>query len=145
MVEMISNLATSSITNAILELFANAYDADATEVKFFYDEDKNKASIIDNGSGMTPENLQGFYRLGDSEKLDNPVSPKGGIRIGKFGVATVLLNYLAGSYSLKTKKDGLQTIIKEDFSEDLRQDKNIPYKVKKAKDKKSGTEIVLKN
>jgi hypothetical protein len=143
--EMICNLAVSSTKNAILELLANSYDADATQVNITYKPQKSTFIIADNGSGMGLEDLRGFYLLGDSTKLREPISPKGRRRIGKFGIGTILLKYLAESYSLVTIKDGLMTRTHESFSGELKHEMVIEHDSRNVDTNKTGTKIVLKD
>lgn len=142
-VEMISNLVIRNTPSAVLELIANSYDADAKEVYVDYDAEKDKLAVRDDGSGMTPEDLKSFYRLGDSPKLAKPISPGGRTRIGKFGVATLLLKYLGKEYSLSTVREDLETIVQEKFDTQLTQDSEIPFVTKKVKSKPSGTDISI--
>src|SRR5438105_6877788 len=54
------------------ELAANAYDADATEVRFQYhfgtDEQGYKLIVEDNGNGMTRDELSGYFTFGAKQK-----------------------------------------------------------------------------
>ena len=64
---------------ALSELVKNAYDADATTVDLIFENTNKpggKLTIIDNGHGMTKEQLiNGFMRLSSSEKVHYPTSP----------------------------------------------------------------------
>ena len=93
---------------------------------------------------MTPEGLQAFYRLGDSPKISQPISPAGRTRIGKFGVATILLSYLAKEYTLRTEKDGIKTIASEVFEGKLMSDKEIPFRTTETSPETHGTQISMK-
>jgi len=144
LVEMVGSLTTSSSTNAILELIVNGYDADATEMYVHYDSLESKLTISDNGTGMNKEEIKAFYRLGDSPKLVETFSPAGRRRIGKFGVATIVLKLLAEKYFLTTSKDGIEISLEESFEGELRQDKKIPYHTSRVAPSKHGTSIELK-
>ncbi len=141
---MIGSLVISSTPSAIVELVANSYDADAKEVHIDYDPRQSTLVVQDNGSGMTPEGLQAFYRLGDSPKISQPISPAGRTRIGKFGVATILLSYLAKEYTLRTEKDGIKTIASEVFEGKLMSDKEIPFRTTETSPETHGTQISMK-
>ena len=87
-----------SPSNGIIELIRNSYDANATscEVKFNYWNYKNIIQIIDNGDGMSLDDIQnGWFILGKSKKVKEktrlgriPVGDKGlgrlaALRLGK--------------------------------------------------------------
>lgn len=81
---------------ALAELVKNAYDADATWVEMVFedaDEPGGSLEIVDNGGGMTREDLvEGFMRLSSTLKVREPVSPRfhrqraGRKGIGRFAV-----------------------------------------------------------
>ncbi|MBW3004335.1 ATP-binding protein [Candidatus Woesearchaeota archaeon] len=144
--EMISNLVITSAYAAIVELGANSYDADATRVNVEHDPESEEGgvlSIVDNGLGMNPEDLIAFYKLGDSPKLEERISPGGRICIGKFGVGTILLKYLGNNYTLVTRKNGLETRVEETFKGQLRSNVEIPFETKKVDPALHGTEITI--
>lgn len=142
-VGQIVTLASVDSYASLLELISNSYDADATKVELTVDFEKDFAILQDNGLGMTPEDLKSFYRLGDSPKLNSPISPGGRRRIGKFGFATILLNELAGEYTLQTCKDDLFTTVYEKFDIPLEHGKVIPFEVKNVSSISSRTIITL--
>lgn len=144
LVEMVSSLTTSSSTNAVLELIVNGYDADATEMHVHYDSLESNLTISDNGTGMNQEEIRAFYRLGDSPKLIEVLSPVGRRRIGKFGVATIVLKRLAEKYFLTTSKEGIEISLEESFRGELRQNKQIPYHTSLVAPSKHGTSIDLR-
>lgn len=76
---------------AVSELVKNAYDADATEVRLFFEDAALPGGILqieDNGVGMTREQLiNGFMRLSSSDKIHNPISNKyHRIKAGRKGI-----------------------------------------------------------
>ena len=90
---LIADLAESSKIASIEELVANSYDSDAQTVVIDYEEG-NYLKVTDDGCGMSSEDLDNFFRIGDSVKLKEPISPKGRRRMGKFGIATLLISDL---------------------------------------------------
>lgn len=87
--------------DAISEFVCNSYDADAEVVHINLDADQKTLTIGDDGSGMNEEGLKHFFRLGDSQKIEEPISPiKKRKRVGKKGIAKTLLRYLGNSFSL---------------------------------------------
>ena len=145
--DMMASLVINTVYQGLVELLSNSYDADATEVSVLWDPDENPSSLIvyDNGSGMGRQNLNGFYGLGDSHKLVERISPKGRPRIGKYGVATILLGYLAREYTLTTRKEGLETVMEEVFDGPLRLDKEISGTTTPTNPALHGTTIHLKD
>ncbi|HLD02423.1 MAG TPA: ATP-binding protein [Candidatus Nanoarchaeia archaeon] len=127
---------------AIKELVSNSYDADAENVGIRVSTLEDCLSIEDDGSGMDEQELQGFYRMGDSAKLAEPISPKGRRRIGKFGIATVLLEYLCGSYTLETWKRSQKIIVRERFR-DTHAGKKPRVYVERSSRRVSGTKITM--
>ncbi len=116
LVDTLSQTLVKDYYAAIIEFICNSYDEDAEVVNLTYDSLEDKLIIEDDGQGMNKEGVENFYRLGDSTKLENPVSPKGRRRIGKFGIATVLLEYLGKTYALETWQDGKKITVNETFS-----------------------------
>ncbi len=143
--QLIAQLTASGVIPAIEELIANAHDADATKVSINYNPSKDTFCIEDNGIGMDLEGLQGFYRLGDSPKNIKPVTKKGRRCIGKFGIATIQLSFLANEYSLETIKGNKQITLRERFDkkESLSSQQKIPYKISTVRGMHSGTKITL--
>ncbi len=115
LVDTLSQTLVKDYYAAIIEFICNSYDEDAEVVNLTYDSLEDKLIIEDDGQGMNKEGVENFYRLGDSTKLENPVSPKGRRRIGKFGIATVLLEYLGKTYALETWQDGKKITVNETF------------------------------
>jgi len=111
--DLVSKLISSGTIPTLLQFVANSFDADATQVHIQYRSEERLLSITDDGEGMGLPELSAFYRLGDSLKVVKPISPKGRERIGKFGVATMGLSTLAGSYTLETWRDGTKILVEE--------------------------------
>lgn len=68
----------SNPLDLIREAISNAYDADASEIHVSFEVVKQygesilKIMLKDNGSGMTSEQLQNFFDLGNSTRRDDP-------------------------------------------------------------------------
>ena len=106
---------------AVSELVKNAYDADATIVKLFFedcDQVGGRLTIKDNGLGMTREQLiKGFMTISSSDKIHNPKSPRyfrtraGQKGIGRFAtqrigqVLTIITQTLDAEKALKVTID----------------------------------------
>jgi hypothetical protein len=101
---------------ALLQLSCNSYDADARAVQIDIDWKKDTLTFSDDGHGMDQSGLASFFTMGDSDKATHLVSPGGRRYIGKYGIASVLLGYLAERYRIETWKDGRKMIVEDDGS-----------------------------
>lgn len=112
--EVLSRTLVKDQYMAVSELVCNSYDADAEHVRIDLNPNLESIVIKDDGTGMDVEGLHHFFRLGDSVKLEEPYSPlKHRRRIGRHGIATVLLRYLGDSFSVRTVHDGHCYIVDE--------------------------------
>lgn len=103
------------------ELAANAYDADATEVRFDYrfsDEAGRyggyKLEVRDNGLGMDVDGLRRYFTFGASTKPDK-VTAKGRRPIGRFGLGKVSALKAASHWYLETEHRGKRYFVDVDF------------------------------
>ena len=143
---LIADLVVSGTIPAIEELVANSYDADATRVEIEYNPREDYFIVRDNGTGMVGrDELSSFYRLGDSPKIENPISPSGRARIGKFGVATILVRSLCREYDLNTWRDGRRTTIHESLEDRVTSTKPITGEEILIDDREThGTELAMR-
>ncbi|MEE9525202.1 MAG: ATP-binding protein, partial [Candidatus Woesearchaeota archaeon] len=144
--DLVCNLATNGFFAALDELIANMYDSDAAEGRIDFESEAQTMTASDNGTGMTPEGLRDFYRVGDSPKAKGMITPI--FRrpmIGKFGIGTSLLNYLCHEYVLVTEKDGIRTEVHEVFDGPLNSNKKIPFKISETDPNNQGTSIKMIN
>ncbi len=102
-------LGRENISNpivAVLELVKNAYDADANKVTVRFRKastKKGKITIIDNGQGMTFNELEEKWMLiGTDNKQTDPVSLNGRIKVGEKGIGRFALDRLASEVIVKT-------------------------------------------
>jgi len=142
----------SNVPSVLSEAVANSYDADATEVNIFCDQDKDEIIIEDNGIGMTLKDINdkflcvGYQKRKEGEALSaifsRPV-------MGRKGIGKLSLLSIADEISIYTIKDSDENafkISKRDIEENISNAKNqynpapIPF-VKFGKE--SGTRIVL--
>src|SRR5712692_10755931 len=75
-----------SFPYALREVVSNAYDADATEARITIDLAKDKAVILDNGTGMTREEFDFYLRIAGQKRGKRETPKFGRKRIGQFGV-----------------------------------------------------------
>ena len=136
-------LYTQSL-DLIRELVANAYDADASEVKIAVND--SSITVEDNGSGMNNEGLKQYFTIGSNLKKQNPVSEKfKRIRIGEFGIGKFAVLSICDRFEIYTRSQNYAATLifdKDDFEK--RSDWNIPlveHEIKK--DGKTGTRVTL--
>ncbi|HLD79164.1 MAG TPA: ATP-binding protein [Candidatus Nanoarchaeia archaeon] len=142
--EVMGRLLFKEIPVCIAELVANAHDADAERVDIHYDPTEQVLSIMDDGCGMDEGGLASFYRMGDSPKLQDPVSPKGRRMVGKHGIASLVLKTLGLSYTLQTSRKGRAIYtVREDLTLEGDDSKPIIAEVGAAAES-SGTNIVIR-
>lgn len=144
--DVIANFAFTGTIPAIEQLVTNSYDADAHVVDITCLLDKDVFVIRDDGFGMDHEGLQAFFRLGDSPKKTEPVSPEGRVRLNKYGAATIVLPSLCGQYELVTVRQGVKSTVQEEFvqGEELTAKKKIKAISESAPKEKSGTTITMR-
>lgn len=139
---VISKELVKSPIVAVKELVSNSYDANAENVIIEVDEKSHTLLVEDDGLGMNEAGLVGFLRMGDSEKIGKPKTPKPKERdcIGQFGIATVLVQYLGNSYNLDTWKGDSHVSGTEIFSGTP----GLEYVVERNPSGKQGTRILIR-
>lgn len=144
----------SNIPNAIAELIANAYDAEAENVhiKLIDNEGEKSICIIDDGVGMDFDEINNkFLRIGRKKRIEdgNSLSPNGKRKVtGKKGLGKLAFFGIGDTIDIVTKKNGNQVSFTLDWDELLGTDKpeyepifNIDY----CDVKEQGTSITLRN
>lgn len=101
----------SVLPNAVAELIANAYDAEAKVVNIVLKEDETEKSIsvIDDGVGMTFEDINNnFLRIGRKRRNeDNGMSPNGLRKVtGRKGLGKLAFFGIGDTINIETKKNG---------------------------------------
>ncbi|MBN1793161.1 ATP-binding protein [Candidatus Woesearchaeota archaeon] len=137
----VRDLATGDFIHSIIELVANSYDADATEVRIDYDPQAGTLRIKDDGEGMDKKGLESFFRSGDSEKKARPLTPRGRPKLGNFGIATVLISHLGSQYDLTTQQANSQITLSETFKDHLKLEDVVDCETRTVRRKDHGTEI----
>lgn len=99
-----------SNTPAVLsEVIANSWDADASVVKIDCDQDSDTIVIIDNGSGMDLEDINGKFLCVGYRKRENgeAISPKFHRPVmGRKGIGKLSLLSIADNIDIYSKKNG---------------------------------------
>lgn len=144
----------SQIPNAIAELIANAYDADAEKVHIkLYDDGQNKRiEVIDDGIGMDFDEInQKFLRIGRNRRIEGATKSPGGRKAtGKKGLGKLALFGIGDLIEVMTVKENSQTRIKFTLSwDDLKgtqgQDYTPAFEIENCDVNEKGTTIILKN
>ncbi len=133
----------SNPLDLVREAVSNAYDAGASEIQISFDVIKEygesilKIVLKDNGSGMTSEQLQSFFDLGNSTRRDDANT------IGEKGHGTKVY-FNSKKIEVKTSPGGggLTAVMEEPFRKLF--DREIPtVKVTINDEIKKGTEITI--
>lgn len=113
----------SHLPNAVAELVANAYDADATLVDVVIGPGSNEIEVRDDGHGMSREEVSEKYlRIGrnrrQSESGDRTESGRRRVS-GKKGLGKLALFGIGTRVRLETKREGMQsrTCVDLDYQE----------------------------
>ena len=101
-------LSLYSNTPAVLsEVVANSYDADATEVKIYTNQETEEITIIDNGNGMNADEINkkfltvGYQKRKDGFALSENLKRK---VMGRKGIGKLSLLSIARTIQIHTKK-----------------------------------------
>lgn len=130
----------------VRELVSNAYDADATEVRVYIEDER--ISVEDDGGGMNEKGLQQFFTIGSEEKRVRNVSPKfGRKRIGQFGIGKFSALSLADQFIIESVKGAYKysvTFDRADWQTNAQWELPIK-KEKRSPLNKDGTRMILNN
>ena len=103
-------LSLYSNTPAVLaEVIANAWDADATEVRIDFDLRENSITVTDNGVGMDEADINGKYLYVGYRKRDSAKGLKtqsGRLPMGRKGIGKLSLFSIADLFAVYSKKAG---------------------------------------
>ncbi|MGI5286174.1 BbrUII/HgiDII family restriction enzyme [Nonomuraea polychroma] len=99
----------SNVPAVLSEIVANAWDADATEIRIDIDRLSKRLVVEDNGTGMTFEQINDrFLRVGYRRREDGGgFSETFGRRVmGRKGIGKLSLLSIAGTVEIHTARDG---------------------------------------
>lgn len=142
----------SRVANAIAELVANAYDADADTVHIkLYDKDEFKIIVEDDGIGMSFNDINScFLRIGRKRRKtdEGRKTLKGRTITGKKGLGKLALFGIGKSINIITKKEDSdkQISFNLDWDEIITQNSGSyrpHYTIKKDELTNHGTTIIL--
>ena len=142
----------SRLPNAIAELIANAYDADAHNVyiKITDKNDEKSICISDDGVGMSFEEInEKFLRIGRKRRIDdNGLSPSGERKVtGRKGLGKLAFFGIGNTIEIKTKQSGIQTTFTMNWNDIINSEGSDyePLFSVEPCDKKTGTSIILRD
>lgn len=155
-----AKLISSNVYNpvsSIVEIIANYYDADATEVKICFKEKKDSNEkdyiyeiiITGDGNGFEKEALENLMEIGDSNKKTDRYTKKfKRVKLGSFGIALTSFQNLGDTLEIysRTKlgrifyrsifiNNGYSVF--SDISEDIKYSEKVKYK--------TGCTFIIKN
>jgi hypothetical protein len=111
----------SSVAAVITETVANAWDADATEVRIDLDIDGDRIEIVDDGIGMDPRAVnQRYLRVGYRRRREGDTTPGGRSVMGRKGIGKLSLFSIADLIEIQTQADGAEPAGLKIISRDLR-------------------------
>ncbi|WP_177191523.1 TIGR02391 family protein [Nocardioides luteus] len=100
----------SRLPNAVAELVANSYDADATHVEVVVDTSgKQSVRVTDDGHGMSPQDLADKYlRIGRNRRAEDMGYSESGKRrvAGRKGLGKLALFGIGTKITIRTKRAG---------------------------------------
>jgi hypothetical protein len=109
-IELFSEGLYASPNKAIEELVSNAFDAGATNVHVILSADRTVPdafiAVIDDGTGMKPDDLRQHWLIGVSNKRELKKPPRGRKQIGKFGIGKLATFVLSSHLTHVCKIDG---------------------------------------
>ncbi|MEK6963872.1 MAG: ATP-binding protein [Nanoarchaeota archaeon] len=129
---------------SVLELVTNCHDADAERVTVRYDEGLEELLIEDDGTGMNRKTIHHFFEVGTSDKRKHPISEKGREKIGKFGIASILVEELGNEYTIETWRDKEKITVSGTVPEEREQQTQLRVSYEKVKDQSHGTRIRIR-
>src|SRR4051812_44338003 len=71
-----------TLETALADVIDNAISADATRIDIFADSESSRIGILDNGKGMSPDELLAAMKPGSR----NPLEPRDRHDLGRFGL-----------------------------------------------------------
>ncbi len=98
----------SNTPTVLAEVIANAWDADATEVRIDFDIKNQTITVTDNGSGMNRNDINDKFLYVGYKKRDNPDygTPNGRKPMGRKGIGKLSLFAIANKFFVYSLKSG---------------------------------------
>jgi hypothetical protein len=97
----------SSVAAVLTETVANAWDADATEVRICLDVGQDRIEILDDGLGMDGDSINERYlRVGYRRRDEGDLTPLGRNVMGRKGIGKLSLFSIADLIEIHTQPEG---------------------------------------
>ena len=144
----------SNIPNAIAELVANSYDAEAenVQIELFDDGQEKSIRIVDDGVGMDFEDVNNkFLRIGRKRRIENEssLSPNGKRKVtGKKGLGKLAFFGIGDTIDIITQKNGEKISFTLDWNEIIntnQPDYKPKFQILECDEEAHGTVIILRN
>ena len=109
----------SNVPAVLSEIVANAWDADASEVRVTWDKAAGTIVIQDDGIGMIPSEInERFLSVGYRRRDGQPgTTPKGRHPMGRKGIGKLSLFSIANAVRIETIKGGIKSAFQMKLSE----------------------------
>ena len=109
----------SNVPAVLSEIVANAWDADASEVRVTWDRAADGIVIQDDGIGMTPDEInERFLSVGYRRRDGQPgTTDKGRHPMGRKGIGKLSLFSIANAVRIETIKEGVKSAFEMKLSE----------------------------
>ena len=109
----------SNVPAVLSEIVANAWDADASEVRVTWDRVAGRIVIQDDGVGMTPGEInERFLRVGYRRRDGQPgTTRKGRHPMGRKGIGKLSLFSIANTVRIETIKGGVKSAFRMNLDE----------------------------
>ncbi len=109
----------SNVPAVLSEIVANAWDADASEVRVTWDKAAGRIVIQDDGVGMTPGEInERFLSVGYRRRDGQPgITPKGRHPMGRKGIGKLSLFSIANAVRIETIKDDVKSAFRMKLDE----------------------------
>lgn len=101
----------SNVPAVLAEIVANAWDADASEVRIEWNQHLGRITIQDDGIGMTPRDINDrFLNVGYGRREAQPgATAKGRVPMGRKGIGKLSSFSIARTVEVETVKDSIKT------------------------------------
>ncbi len=109
----------SNVPAVLSEIVANAWDADASEVRVDWNQQKDRIVIQDDGIGMTPDDITTRFLTVGYRRRDGQPGPtnRGRRPMGRKGIGKLSLFSIANTVSIKTAKQGIKSAFRLNLSD----------------------------
>jgi hypothetical protein len=110
-VQVLSGSTYENFPKAVREIVTNSYDADATEVRITCDEVKQTLTVSDNGTGMSENDLDLYFRIAGRHREKTPQTKSGRDIVGQFGVGFLSIFPFCNEFRIESKRKGAEEVV----------------------------------